>query len=266
LAISPPPPSKSSTVHCCTPSLLVPPSTQDTGLDSLPHHIDRSVQIELWLQPQLSFLLVLYHLEWQQCLWVSWIFFPWNDLTIDNNNDQEHAPMLPKGGTLRVQRKRGKVSLSKRFDRKKWQINQQSESGAKMEENWHNNRPKIANVRMRGGGRKRKEPGQEKLEEWGNNRSKIRRSVNQTTVIRSDAPQEEIERDMICGVMQVNRWTEEQKLLHSTPINGKERGLQRQRSNKSDSVISKLIRNKGERRGGCLEQVQRNALCIALLF
>jgi hypothetical protein len=58
---------------------------------------------------------------------------------------------------------------------------------------------------MRGEGRKRKEPGQEKLEERGNNRSKIHRSINQTTVIRSDAPQEEIERDMICGVMQVNR-------------------------------------------------------------
>jgi hypothetical protein len=43
------------------------------------------------------------------------------------------------------------------------------------------------------------------LEEWGNNRSKIHRSINQTTVIRSDAPQEEIERYMICGVMQMNR-------------------------------------------------------------
>jgi len=35
----------------------------------------------------------------------------------------------------------------------------------------------------------------------------IHRSINQTTVIRSDAPQEEIERDMICGVMQMNRGT-----------------------------------------------------------
>jgi hypothetical protein len=43
------------------------------------------------------------------------------------------------------------------------------------------------------------------LEECGNNISKIHRSINQTTVIRSDAPQEEIERDMICGVMQMNR-------------------------------------------------------------
>jgi hypothetical protein len=43
------------------------------------------------------------------------------------------------------------------------------------------------------------------LEKRGNNRSKIHRSINQTTVIRSDTPQEEIERDMICGIMQMNR-------------------------------------------------------------
>ena len=108
--------------------------------------------------------------------------------------------MLPEGGTLRVQRKREKWVCPR-------EINQQSESGAKMEENWHDNQPQIANVRMRGEGRKRKEPGQEKLEEWGNNRSKIHRSINQTTVTRSDAPQEEIERDMICNVMQMNRGT-----------------------------------------------------------
>ncbi len=45
-----------------------------TVLDSLPHHIDQSVQIELWLRPQLSCLLVLFHLKWQQCLWASWNF------------------------------------------------------------------------------------------------------------------------------------------------------------------------------------------------
>ena len=60
----------------------------------------------------------------------------------------------------------------------------------------------------------------------------LTRSINQTTVIRSDAPQEEIERDMICGVMQMNRGTK--TIFHSTPINSEERGLQRQRSNKSD--------------------------------
>ena len=43
------------------------------------------------------------------------------------------------------------------------------------------------------------------LKEWGNNRSKIHRSINQTTVIRSDEPQQEIETDMSCGVMQMNR-------------------------------------------------------------
>ena len=39
------------------------------------------------------------------------------------------------------------------------EINQQSESGAKMEGNWHDNQPQIANMRMKGEGRKRKEPG-----------------------------------------------------------------------------------------------------------
>jgi hypothetical protein len=40
-----------------------------------------------------------------------------NETTITLFNDhQEQAPMLPKGGTLRVQRKRGKVSLFERVD------------------------------------------------------------------------------------------------------------------------------------------------------
>ena len=146
-----------------------------------------------------------YHLKWQQCLWASWKFslkMTWQQQLSHSFNDQEQAPMLPMGGTLRVQRKWGKVSLSKRVDWKKWHINQQSESGAIMEENWHDNQPQIANMRRRGRGKK--EEGtrtREMLEEWGNNRSKIHRSTNQTTVIRSDAPQEEIERDMICGVI-----------------------------------------------------------------
>jgi hypothetical protein len=94
-------------------------ASKHTGLDSLPHHFDRSVQIELWLRPQLSFLLVLYHLEWQQCLWASWRFsleMTWQQQLSHSFNNQEQAPMLPEGGTLRVQRKRGRVSLSKRFD------------------------------------------------------------------------------------------------------------------------------------------------------
>jgi hypothetical protein len=69
-------------------------------------------------------------------------------------------------------------------------------------------------MRMRGEGRKRKEPepGQEKC--WENDIS-----INQTTVIRSDAPQEEIEREMICGVMQVNRGTKT-ITLHSNQHQG----------------------------------------------
>jgi hypothetical protein len=58
------------------------------------------------------------------------------------------------------------------------------------------------------------------LEEWGNNRSKIHRSANQTTEIRSDVPQEEIERNMICGVMlQMNRGTKP-ITLHSNQQQG----------------------------------------------
>ena len=177
-------------------------------------------------------------------------------------------PCFPRAVPVRVQRKRGKVSVSKRVDRKK--VSQQStkwewrddKNGGKL--TWQS----ATNSKHENERRGKKEEGtraREMLEEWGNNRSKIHISINRTPVIRSDAPQEEIEREMICGVMQVNRWTEEQNLLHSTP-NSKERGLQRQRSNKSDWVISKLIRNKGERRGGCLEQVRRNALCLRCYF
>jgi len=57
------------------------------------------------------------------------------------------------------------------------------------------------------------------LEEWGNNRPKIHRSINQTSLIRSDAPQEEIERDMICDVMQMNRGTKT-ITLHSNQQRG----------------------------------------------
>ena len=45
--------------------------------------------------------------------------FPSKNLTTTLShsfNDQEQAPMLPEGGTLRVLRKRGKVSVSKRVD------------------------------------------------------------------------------------------------------------------------------------------------------
>jgi len=43
--------------------------------------------------------------------------FPGKELTKQLShsfNDEEQAPMLPEGGTLRVQRKRGKVSSSER--------------------------------------------------------------------------------------------------------------------------------------------------------
>jgi hypothetical protein len=73
-----------------------------------------------------------------------------------------------------------------------------------MEGNWHENQPQIANMRMRRGKKEKGTRAREMLEEWGNSRSKIHKSIIQTTVIRSDAPKEEIERDMICGVMQMN--------------------------------------------------------------
>ena len=76
---------------------------------------------------------------------------------------------------------------------------------------------------MRGDGRNRENQGKEMLEgcvsNIKNNRSKIHRSINQTTVIRSDAPQEEIERDMICDVMQMNRGTKT-ITLHSNQQRG----------------------------------------------
>ena len=115
-----------------------------------------------------------------------------------------------RGRYLRVQRKRGKVSLSERADWKK--VTQQStkwecrddKNGGKL--TWQS----ATNSKHENERRGKEEEGtraREMLEEWGNNRSKIHRSINQTTVIRSDAPQEEIERDMICGVMQMNRGT-----------------------------------------------------------
>ena len=119
-------------------------------------------------------------------------------------------PCFPRAVPLECRGKGEKWVCPRESTEKNWHNNQQSESGGmtKMEENWHDNKPQIANMRMRGEGRKRKEPGaREMLEEWGNSRSKLHRSINQTTVIRSDAPQEKIERDMICGVMQMNRWT-----------------------------------------------------------
>jgi hypothetical protein len=94
---------------------------------------------------------------------------------------REQAPMLPEGNTLRVQRKRGKVTLSKGADWKKWHNNQQSESGGstKMEKNWHDNQPQITNMRMRGEERKRKEPGQEKC--WKNEATTDPRSTDPST-------------------------------------------------------------------------------------
>ena len=157
----------------------------------------------------MSYLLVLYHLEWQQCLWASWKCSSektWQWQLSHPFNDQEQAPMLPKGSNLRVQRKREKVSLSARVDWKK--VTQQStkwewsKNGGNL--TWQSaTNSKHENERR---GKKEEETrAREMVEEWGNNRSKIHRSINQTTVIRSDAPQEEIDRDMICGVMQMNQ-------------------------------------------------------------
>jgi hypothetical protein len=130
--------------------------------------------------------------------------------------------MLPEGSTLRVQRKREKVSVSKRVDWKK--VTQQStkwewrddKNGGKL--TWQS----ATNSKHENERRGKKEEGtraREMLEEWGNNRSKIHRSINRTTVIRSDAPQEEIDRDMICGVMQMNRGTKT-ITLHSNQQRG----------------------------------------------
>jgi len=109
-----------------------------TGWDSLPHHIDQSVQIELWLWPQLSFLLVLYHLKWQQCLWASW-------KRINNNNYRTRSmirsklPCFPRALPLES-RGKGETWVCLR------EIIQQSESGAKMEEHWYDNQPQISVV------------------------------------------------------------------------------------------------------------------------
>jgi len=121
---------------------------------------------------------------------------------------RSRLPCFPRAVPLECRGNGEKWVCPRETTEKKWHINQQSESGPKMEENWHDNQPQIANMGMRGRGKK--EDGtraREMLEEWDNNRSKIHRSINQTTVIRSDAPQDEIERDMICDVMQVNRGT-----------------------------------------------------------
>jgi len=80
--------------------------------------------------------------------------------------------MLPEGGTLRVQRKREKWVCPR-------EINQQSESGAKMEENWNDNQPQIENMRTRGEGRKMKEPGQKKC--WKNEATTDPRSTDPST-------------------------------------------------------------------------------------
>ncbi len=116
--------------------------------------------------------------------------------------------MLPEGGTLRVQRKRRKVSLSERDQSTKWEW---SKNGGKL--TWQS----ATNSKHENERRGKEEEGtraREMFEEWGNSRSKIHRSINQTTVIRSDAPQEEIERYMICGVMQMNRGLKN----HYTPL------------------------------------------------
>ena len=106
---------------------------------------------------------------------------------LDNNNYHTRSmirsklPCFPRAVPIRVQRKRGKVSLSKRVDWKKWHNNQQSESGGmtKMEGDWHDNQPQIANMRMRGKGKKRKEPGQEKC--WKNEATTDPRSTYPST-------------------------------------------------------------------------------------
>jgi hypothetical protein len=171
-------------VHCP----LHPFSTsasKHTGMDSLPHHIDQSIQIaRIMIMTTMSCLLVLYHLEWQQCLWASWKCSPektWQRQLSHSFNDQEQAPMLPEGSTLRVQRKRETWVCPRESTEKKWHNNQQSESGEKMEENWHDNQPQtqIANMRMRGEGRKRKEPGQEKC--WKNEATTDPRSTDPST-------------------------------------------------------------------------------------
>ena len=161
-------------------------------------------------------MLVLYHLEWQQCLWASWNFsleMTWQQQLSHSFNDQEQAPMLPEGGTLRVQRKRGKVSLSERDQSTKWEW---SKNGGKL--TWQS----ATNSKHENERRGKEEEGtraREMLEEWGNSRSKLHRSINQTTVIRSDAPQEEIEKDMICGVMQMSQGTKT-ITLHSNQQRG----------------------------------------------
>jgi hypothetical protein len=128
-----------------------------------------------------------------------------------------------QGRYPRVQRKRGKESLSERANWKK--VTQQStkwewrddKNGGKL--TWQS----ATNNKHENERRGKKEEGTrawEMLEEWGNNRSKIHKSINRTTVIRSDAPQEEIKRDMICGVMlQMNRGTKT-ITLHSNQQQG----------------------------------------------
>jgi len=68
-------------------------------------------------------------------------------------------------------------------------------------------------MRMRGEGRKRKKPEQEKC--WKNEATADTRSTDPST----NAPKEEIERDMICGIMQMNRGTKT-ITLHSNQQRG----------------------------------------------
>jgi hypothetical protein len=74
---------------------------------------------------------------------------------------REQVPMLTEGGTLRVQRKRRKVTLSEGADWKKWHNNQQSECGGmtKIKKNWHDNQPQITNMRVRGEGKRGRNQG-----------------------------------------------------------------------------------------------------------
>jgi len=108
--------------------------------------------------------------------------FPLKRLDNDNYHTcpmiRSKLPCFPRAVPLECRGKGEKWVCPREPTEKKWHNNQQSESGGmtKMEENWHDNQPQITNMRMRGEGRKRKEPGQEKC--WKNEATTDPRSTD----------------------------------------------------------------------------------------